>query len=91
MPVLDPKASIVRAYTESHGLDLSLKTDGQYEGECPGCSANLFRVDPETGQYNCRKCDVSGNLYTFLRWIHELGTTSHLGNCLLYTSDAADE
>lgn len=84
MPVLDPKQNFIKAYTLSHGLDLTLKTDGQYEGECPGCDKPVFRVDPATGVYNCRSCKVSGNLYTFIRWIHELGTKAHQSNGRTY-------
>jgi hypothetical protein len=60
-----------------HGLDLSWSgTDKQANGECPFCSKPKFSVEIATGLYRCLVCATGtdkggGNIYTFLRKLHE--------------------
>ena len=61
-----------------HGLDLDV-SDGaeQAIGQCPWCGRDgKFYVSVETGQWDCKVCRAGtdkggGNVYTFLRLLHE--------------------
>ncbi len=56
-----------------HGLDLGGREDGQAAGLCPFCrhDARKFRVNLETGLWDCKNCGASGNPLTFLRQLYE--------------------
>ena len=42
----------------------------QLIGQCPLCDKQgHFYVDPETGQYKCKRCAESGNNYTMLKHV----------------------
>jgi hypothetical protein len=38
--------------------------------ECPWCGREKFYLNVGTGLYHCKHCDKSGNVTTFLTWIH---------------------
>jgi hypothetical protein len=58
-----------------HGLPLVYdKDDKEAICQCPFCDREeKFSVDIGTGQYRCFVCGVSGNTYTFIRAIWDLG------------------
>lgn len=64
-------SDLLRAYTY-HGL--ILKTEGDNaKGDCPFCDKeNHFFVKVSTGQFNCRRCNAEGNVYSFLEQLWEL-------------------
>lgn len=56
-----------------HGVELRLK-DGakQAVGDCPFCTkAKHFLVSPDTGQWDCKSCGKSGNVYSFLSQFYQ--------------------
>jgi hypothetical protein len=62
----------VAAAFPCHDIDLSDLGNGQAIGECFLCGkADHLYVSTETGQYDCKVCGTSGNVTTFLRWVHE--------------------
>lgn len=67
----DEAPTLLKAYT-FHGL--SLKTEGDNaRGMCPFCEKeDHFFVAIKTGQYNCRRCQNEGNLFTFLKNLYEV-------------------
>jgi len=77
MPAIVKTPANLRPYL-FHGLDLSYE-DGEKEaqGECPWCGrAGKFSVSVETGEWQCFVCRAGterggGNVYTFLRLLHE--------------------
>lgn len=52
------------------GLDLSPASTGEHVGECPFCDGSKFHVNSNTGQWECKTCDQSGNAITFMRQIY---------------------
>lgn len=52
---------------EFHGLDLVPSSGDEYVSDCLFCDkeSHLF-VNSNTGQWGCKKCGKSGNVYTFL-------------------------
>lgn len=58
-----------------HGVSFRPVHEGDTEarGECPFCSheSQKFYVNLESGQYNCKHCNSSGNIYTFLTHLHD--------------------
>lgn len=51
---------------EAHGVDLSHRAGEHVYGNCPFCDANKFYVNVNTGQWDCKRCLKTGNVYTFL-------------------------
>lgn len=59
-----------------HGVELDYR-GGEPVGDCPFCSAEgKFYVSSSTGLYQCKRasCDASGNIYQFIRSLHEIST-----------------
>lgn len=50
----------------THGVDFSRTDTSEVEGECPFCGRRRLYVKVETGQWDCKVCDVQGNVYGFL-------------------------
>lgn len=49
------------------------KTGTDWHGNCPFCDKDdHFYVNPETGQFDCKRCGINGNTFTFLRDFAEL-------------------
>ena len=66
-----------------YGVPLTA-THGDHTGQCPFCDKeDHLGVIQSTGQWQCVKCGESGNIYSFLRKIHE--------QCLETTIDAERE
>jgi hypothetical protein len=63
-----------------HGLDLSKRVSGgsgggQAIGDCPFCAkVDKYYVNTESGQWDCKSCGLSGNVYGFLSKLWELGS-----------------
>jgi hypothetical protein len=38
--------------------------------ECPYCGSDRFYLNVTEGLWDCKKCDESGNVTTFLTWVH---------------------
>lgn len=55
-----------------HGLALKpVKGEDQFKGDCPFCGKeDHFFVNGSTGQFQCKVCGESGNVYSFLQKIH---------------------
>lgn len=52
---------------ECHGFDPQGESGGELYGNCPLCDDERhFYVNRTTGQWNCKKCDASGNVHSFL-------------------------
>lgn len=50
-----------------HGVEFDGTSGDEWVGSCPFCMASdHFYASGETGQYQCKKCDTSGNVITFL-------------------------
>lgn len=50
-----------------HGVAFDGETDTQQIGTCPLCGKKRhFYVDKKTGQFDCKSCNTSGNIPTFL-------------------------
>jgi hypothetical protein len=50
-----------------HGVIFSREDQHQWQGHCPFClSEEHFFANPETGQWDCKVCQESGNAYSFL-------------------------
>lgn len=54
------------------------RTASQLVGHCPVCGKGKFFANHATGQWDCKVCPptpdgkpVSGNVYTFIRWMHQ--------------------
>ncbi len=57
----------IQAFT-CHGIDLTDVNDTQATGSCPFCSKkNHFYVNVNSGQWDCKKCGESGNVFSFLK------------------------
>lgn len=57
---------------EAHGVLLTQEVGDQLVGSCPFCDAEgHFYCAERTGQWDCKKCNRSGNVYTFLSQIAE--------------------
>lgn len=56
-----------------HGFDLSYREgDKEARGTCPFCGREgKLYVNAESGQWNCRKCNEGGNVFTLLRRLWE--------------------
>ena len=58
-----------------HGVEFNKvkESDTEAMGVCPFCDTRkrIFHVNIETGQYNCKSCGSSGNVYTYLKWVWE--------------------
>jgi len=56
-----------------HGLHLEPMEKGEVKevrGDCPFCDkSNHFFVKAETGQWQCKRCSNSGNIYSFLQML----------------------
>jgi hypothetical protein len=37
---------------------------------CPWCGKDKFYLNPDTGQFDCKKCQQKGNMTTYLTWLH---------------------
>lgn len=64
-----------------HGVEIAHKENmAQGNGDCPLCSkAGKFYVQVDTGMWDCKSCGQKGNIYTFLRLLHDMsikGTTT---------------
>lgn len=65
-----------------HGVDLDYANRQDAIGDCPFCSREKkFRVNVETGLFRCLVCAEGtakggGNMYTFMRAIHQLSMNS---------------
>ena len=58
----------VRGFYQNYGIALNSQSNGELITRCPFCVKDAhFYISSKTGQYHCKKCDVSGNGYTFLR------------------------
>ena len=56
---------------EFHGVSLSTSND-HATADCPYCLKEAkFYINTETNQWDCKSCGESGNLYTFLAYLHE--------------------
>lgn len=56
---------------EFHGITFK-KHGNQAVADCPLCNKEAhFFVNPKTGQWDCKVCGESGNLYSFLTKFHE--------------------
>lgn len=54
------------------GLDTEAKGNDQQLGDCPFCGKEQhFYINSETGLYECKVCNVSGNSYTFIRHFYD--------------------
>ena len=49
-------------------------TDKNTYGDCPFCETGEghFSIATESGQFRCLKCDLTGNVFTFFKLLHEL-------------------
>lgn len=84
MPTLKEYPDALQSF-RFHGLDFDLPSTGEtdIQTDCPFCDKpNHFylRVTPNKnakpkpkfpGEWNCQRCGLSGNQYTFLRLLHE--------------------
>lgn len=56
------------AVFECHGVAFEYTQGEQEIGTCPFCSKkNHFYINRNTGQWDCKKCGKSGNIYSFLK------------------------
>lgn len=54
-----------------HGVGFKF-IGGQGIADCPICGKEKhFYADPETGKWDCKACLEKGNIYTFLRHVHQ--------------------
>ena len=56
-----------------HGVEFSWQGGTrQAEGDCPHCGkAGKWYAAPDNGAWSCKVCGEGGNVYTFLRLLHE--------------------
>lgn len=74
--VKDELPDALRAY-HFHGVRFRRDTEVQYKADCPFCDKPKFSVNIEKGVWRCFSCATGtekggGNIYTFLRHLHEL-------------------
>jgi hypothetical protein len=56
-----------------HGVNFKYESGGQYVGDCPLCmKGSHFYVNKATGQWDCKICGETGNVFTFLGKIAQL-------------------
>lgn len=53
-----------------HGVDIDPISKSEAHGSCPFCQSDKFFVSLETGQFNCKSCNESGNTMNFLNTLH---------------------
>jgi hypothetical protein len=54
------------------GLDGKATANNQYLSDCPFCGKEShFYISSETGRYECKVCNESGNVYTFIRHFYK--------------------
>lgn len=57
----------------AHGCELVTPyTSGEAQVTCPFCSGSKLYLSLHTGQFDCKRCSLSGNLYDFFRTLHTL-------------------
>ena len=49
---------------------VSLSGDNALAEQCPWCGKDRFHLNIRTGEYHCKKCPASGNVTTYLTWLH---------------------
>lgn len=60
-------------FFQSYGVTLSSQRE-QLQGDCPfiGCrKEGHFYASSASGQWDCKKCGKSGNIYTFMSFLHK--------------------
>jgi hypothetical protein len=78
MPILREGIDPLRCFT-FHGAEVSSITGSQSRGDCAFCGGEQkFHVNRESGEWDCKSCARSGNPLTFLRQLHEIGSTDGL-------------
>ncbi len=67
-----------------HGVDFSWQGGTRNaEGDCPLCGkSGKWFANPADGAWDCKVCGAAGNLYTFLRLLHEEGERVTPGTAL---------
>lgn len=63
---------------QHHGVMLELNAEKEWIAQCPFCKKDWhFIANDETGLWNCRRCGMKGNMYSFLSQWHDhcLGET----------------
>ena len=55
----------------AHGFLPVGESGNQVYGTCPFCGKDKMYVNPESGQYDCKRCGVTGNAVTFLQQVVE--------------------
>lgn len=62
---------ILHEVFEFHGVDIVGNSSDQKVANCPFCGKERhLYINPETGQFDCKSCGVSGNHYSFLQKLH---------------------
>ena len=57
----------------AHGFEVAETAGNQVVGDCLFCGKeHHYYVNPESGQWDCKSCGLSGNLHGFLRQLVEL-------------------
>ena len=65
------EAKVISAFRH-HGVTLS-GSGAQLKGTCPFCQKEgHFYVATATGQWDCKRCGLSGNVYNFLNEWHKV-------------------
>jgi hypothetical protein len=53
------------------GVSFGHRSGGEAKAdECPWCGKDKFYLNVTTSQYHCKHCETSGNLTTYLTWVH---------------------
>ena len=59
-----------------HRVNVESKSQGDILTECPFCGETKFFLSQDKGLYDCKKCKVKGNVYTFIRTLVEQAVDS---------------
>lgn len=71
MPKVEGLPKQLRAFTV-HGVELKWEGGSQAVGNCPLCEVEgKFYVGAEEGLWKCHRCGEGGNLYDFVRRLHQ--------------------
>ena len=76
MPKPNDHPEFLRPYIQ-HRVDLTYSGTSDAVGVCPFCDSQKFYVSQKNGLYSCKVCPKeygSGNIYTFIRKLHEISS-----------------
>ena len=52
------------------GIEITNSDEKEYHASCVFCGSSKFRMVIKTGQWGCRRCQMTGNAYTLIREIY---------------------